>query len=50
VSEPTKGEWLSAWIDGLERSQFTGEVSLTLYLDHGGITRLVVKEERISTT
>jgi len=35
-----------AWLDGLERSCFTGTVSLTLNLAHGGITRLVVQEER----
>jgi len=33
-----------------DRAQEPTARELTLYLDHGGITRLVVKEERISTT
>ncbi len=46
TNAPTRREWLVAWLDGLERSCFTGTVSLTLNLAHGGITRLVVQEER----
>jgi hypothetical protein len=46
VTEPSKRGWLIAWLDGLEQSAFTGTVSLTLHLTDGGITRLVVKEER----
>jgi hypothetical protein len=46
LTEPPKREWLNAWLDGLERSAFTGTVTLTLHLTDGGITRLVVKEER----
>ena len=41
---PTKRDWLTAWLDGLERSRFTGEAQITLYLTNGWFTRLVVKE------
>ncbi len=46
MTEPPKREWLNAWLDGLERSSFTGTVSLVVSLDRGLISRLVVKEER----
>ncbi len=46
MNEPTKREWLTAWLDGLERTAFTGTVSLTLRLEQGAIARLTVKEDR----
>jgi hypothetical protein len=46
VNEPSKREWLTAWLDGLERSAFTGTVSLTLHLERGSVARLTVKEDR----
>jgi hypothetical protein len=44
MSEPSKREWFIAWLDGLERSAFTGTVALTLQLERGSIARLVVRE------
>jgi len=46
VNAPTKREWLTAWLDGLEHTAFTGTVSLTLRLERGSIARLTVKEDR----
>ena len=45
VLPPTKRAWLTAWLDGLERSAFSGVVSLTVHLDGGSIARLIVNEE-----
>lgn len=41
---PTRREWLDAWLDGLERSRFTGTARLTLFLIDGSLTRLAVEE------
>ena len=43
---PTKRAWLTAWLDGLERSRFTGEARLTLTLEHGSLVRLLVAERK----
>jgi hypothetical protein len=42
----TKRKWLIAWLEGLERSRYTGAAQLTLYLNHGTLNRLVVRKTK----
>lgn len=38
---PTKREWLKAYMDGLERSRFTGSVEVRLTYCNGDITLVI---------
>ena len=41
AKKPTKREWLADWLHGLELGEHTGQVTITLHFNKGGITRLV---------
>ena len=39
--KPTKREWLKAYMDGLERSRYTGSVDIRLTYRNGDIALLI---------
>jgi hypothetical protein len=51
MARPTKREWLEAWLNGLEKTAFTGKVLPELHYNLGHLTRIVpLKEEPIAPT
>jgi hypothetical protein len=40
--KPTKREWLKAYMDGLERSRYTGSVDIRLTYRNGDIALLIL--------
>ena len=48
--KPTKREWVKAYLDGLERSEFTGFVDLRLTFNGGGISRVIPMRQDLDAT
>lgn len=40
MPRPSKREWLEAFINGLERSQYTGEVLVIAHFNKGELTKV----------
>lgn len=40
MNDPTKREWLEAFLQGLEREQYTGEVLVMAHFNKGELTKV----------